>query len=681
MSTMDDGGGLTLNISSVKTTPARKKTPKVPKAPSSWGSSETPSKSAVSTSASPDSLQRKKDRLKASLKKKKKSPEDKQDGGRPKPADNKPFYASLFSHNPEVPELGLPETSEPSQPDVFSGENFSDLQLHPHLVANVTKALGGAEMTRVQQRALPVVLAGGDCLVRSQTGSGKTLAYLLPVIQGLQAIEPPVTRESGLYALIVVPTRELALQTYNCAAQLMKAFVRLVPGYLTGGEKTLAEKRRLRRGLNLLVATPGRLLAHIASSRNLRLGALRWLVLDEADLLLDMGYEKHVRSIVEAVLEQRAPRTSGPLQTVLLSATLDDRVQKLAGLSLTDPTFIDASSDGGDTSRPEGELVTPGQLRQFVAVVPAKLRMVALASFVLWKCSTRDESKMIVFMNTNDMVDYHCALFGACLPGRGLTDLKICKLHGNMPQTDRTGVFTEFRKARSGLLICTDVAARGVDLPHVHWIVQYTPPCRSADYVHRVGRTARAGGTGAALALLTPAETGLVELLREGGLSVSDMSLETLLSPLAASRAGGRPTSLEEAATQLQLHMEETVAHDRQLADMARRAFTSLTRAYATYPAEMKAMLSVKTLHLGHYAKSLCLRETPTALGRWRGDQSRDPAAARLGKRGEKRSASDGAVRPRVRIPQPTDISEFQSGLDGGAGVVRKPRKKKQRNT
>ncbi|KAF0311505.1 putative ATP-dependent RNA helicase DDX31 [Amphibalanus amphitrite] len=650
---------------------------KVPKAPSSWGSSETPSKSAVSTSASPDSLQRKKDRLKASLKKKKKSPEDKQDGGRPKPADNKPFYASLFSHNPEVPELGLPETSEPSQPDVFSGENFSDLQLHPHLVANVTKALGGAEMTRVQQRALPVVLAGGDCLVRSQTGSGKTLAYLLPVIQvdfgtavallfaisallwialimsvlmliasalliygvqtaseclvltwmilhgimltlstignlyqliatisngfavpivlavlsllwvgvqwywyavvvffyrsmgsageparkGLQAIEPPVTRESGLYALIVVPTRELALQTYNCAAQLMKAFVRLVPGYLTGGEKTLAEKRRLRRGLNLLVATPGRLLAHIASSRNLRLGALRWLVLDEADLLLDMGYEKHVRSIVEAVLEQRAPRTSGPLQTVLLSATLDDRVQKLAGLSLTDPTFIDASSDGGDTSRPEGELVTPGQLRQFVAVVPAKLRMVALASFVLWKCSTRDESKMIVFMNTNDMVDYHCALFGACLPGRGLTDLKICKLHGNMPQTDRTGVFTEFRKARSGLLICTDVAARGVDLPHVHWIVQYTPPCRSADYVHRVGRTARAGGTGAALALLTPAETGLVELLREGGLSVSDMSLETLLSPLAASRAGGRPTSLEEAATQLQLHMEETVAH------------------------------------------------------------------------------------------------------------------------
>ncbi|XP_037074046.1 probable ATP-dependent RNA helicase DDX31 [Pollicipes pollicipes] len=675
---MDDSGGITLNISSAPVAPAKKKAAKRPPAPVSWTAGAPGTSESSITAVSSHSTKKKaltarrrdtnKDGGRRDFKQDGSRRDAKQDGGRV--AGNKPVLASLFSHNPAVPELGLP-ASEPAVADVFSGQNFSDLQLHPHLVANVTKALGGAEMTRVQQRALPAVLAGGDCLVRSQTGSGKTLAYLLPVIQGLQAISPPVTRESGLFALVIVPTRELALQTHNCAVSLMKAFVRLVPGYLTGGEKTLAEKRRLRRGLNLLVATPGRLLAHVASSRNLRLGALRWLVLDEADLLLDMGYEKHVRSVIEAIREQRAERTAGRLQTVLLSATLDDRVQKLAGLSLSEPTFIDVTSAGGDISGAEGELVTPGQLRQFVAIVPAKLRMVALAAFILWKCSRRDEGKLVVFMNTQDMVDYHAALLETCLPGRGPADLRFFRLHGSMTQADRTGVFTEFRTARAGVLICTDVAARGVDLPHVHWIVQHTPPCRPADYVHRVGRTARAGGGGAAICLLTPAEAGLVDVLRKGGLSVSDLSLEAILGSLVSPSAR-RPGSVEAAATQLQLTLEEAVAQDRQLLDMARKAFTSLTRAYATYPAEMKSMLSVRTLHLGHYAKSLCLREAPSAVGKWR----EEVPSGRRTQRGEKRSAGAAAGRPRVKIPHPSDLAEFQSGLDDG-GAARKPRKKK----
>ena len=149
-------------------------------------------------------------------------------------------------------------------------------------------------MTEAQYSSIPLLLKRKDVLVKSQTGSGKTLAYAIPIVQTLQQISPKIDRTSGILALVIVPTRELVLQTYTWFVKILKPFTWVVASYLMGGEKKKSEKARIRKGVNILVSTPGRLLDHLSSTKNLNLGRLQWLVLDEADRLLDLGYEKDV---------------------------------------------------------------------------------------------------------------------------------------------------------------------------------------------------------------------------------------------------------------------------------------------------------------------------------------------------------------------------------------------------
>ncbi|KAG7202034.1 hypothetical protein KM043_004718 [Ampulex compressa] len=208
--------------------------------------------------------------------------------------------SSLFGNNPEVPNIGQ-RLVKPINEPVFTKLNFTDLNVHPFMVSNLEQNLGITTMTTVQQKAIPQVLSGKDVLIRSQTGSGKTLSYALPIVELLQKIRPKLSRNSGLRALVVVPTRELVLQTYECFLKLVKPFTWIVPGYLLGGEKRKAEKARLRKGCNILVATPGRLLDHVKHTTALKLHEVRYFVIDEADRMLDMGYEKDMSGIVEAL--------------------------------------------------------------------------------------------------------------------------------------------------------------------------------------------------------------------------------------------------------------------------------------------------------------------------------------------------------------------------------------------
>ncbi|RUS76261.1 hypothetical protein EGW08_015976 [Elysia chlorotica] len=457
--------------------------------------------------------------------------------------------SSLFRKNPEVPVVSNAEVAT-LQENVFSGDTFRELPLHPYLISNLEEKQGFKQLTEVQKRTIPVLLQGKDALVKSQTGSGKTLAYAVPVVQSLQARKLKVTRMDGPYALVIVPTREVR-NVYLFL--LFQSFVWIVSGCLMGGEKRKAEKSRLRKGINVLVATPGRLMDHINTTGVLSLARVRWLTSDE---LYPM--QKDVALIMNA-LKAQCP---DPPQTVLLSATLSQGVERLSSITLSNPERVNVSDHAGSASATAGEASSPSappngvttspdtesfslpsQLKQHFLVTPCKLRLVLLAGLVLWKCKySKPCSKMIVFLSTQDAVEFHAQLFAQVLGckrtiQKKLSDLadtktqglQVFKLHGDMPQKDRSKTFQDFTATSSGVLLCTDVAARGLDLPHVDWIVQYTSPGATVDYIHRVGRTARAGSLGHSLLFLMPSEVGYVTELNRYRISLTQFDQSKIL--------------------------------------------------------------------------------------------------------------------------------------------------------
>ncbi|XP_045760324.1 probable ATP-dependent RNA helicase CG8611 [Maniola jurtina] len=752
-----------------------------------------------------------------------------------------PWISSLFKNNPEVPKMGQ-KAVKPLVEKVFAGKTFSDLNIHPHSIANLKQNLNLTELMTVQQNAVPIILEGRDVLIRSQTGSGKTLAYALPLVEGLQAIRPKINRHDGVRVIVVVPTRELAVQTYELFVKLVKPFIWIVPGLLSGGQKRTAEKARLRKGFSILVGTPGRINDHLRHTHSLNFAKTGCLVLDEADRLLDMGYEKDVAAIVKAIEDHKKAATYDPLalikqtiskktddnddnqdekvencedkiepdikhpltkvflskerQTILLSATLTKAVENLAGITMQDPVFVDTSdgktlvadslkltkpitenvkldhqslddkkqnvvietektvspikevNDDKEKSRSglkafngskhpelfgtisnnevlvkntkltdvkhdtesdsdsdyeyfkvqkeienkkesskseeenveekdipetkntfvqaiktaivEDELILPASVNQTFLVIPMKLRLVTLCSLIVEHCVLNKKGgKMIVFMATLEMVDYHTELIETVLTGKDLKkknntkakkrkankeqasdeddsasdgsdfeidyeapgegglvplDLDVFSLHGSMPHERRIEVFKQFRAAKRGLLICTDVAARGLDLPKVDLVLQYCAPASATDYVHRVGRTGRAAQVGAAVLFLLPSEAEFVRHLEQKRVRLRQSDESRALDALQ-SVVPSAPTR-QRAAIAVQTKLEYTAHSSKEWLARASRAFTSWVRFYSGYPREVRMWLDARLLHLGHAAKAFALRETPGALAR-----------------------------------------------------------------
>uniref|UniRef100_UPI00358F95BF ATP-dependent DNA helicase DDX31-like isoform X2 n=1 Tax=Myxine glutinosa TaxID=7769 RepID=UPI00358F95BF len=550
-----------------------------------------------------------------------------------------PKTSSLFKNNPDVPSISRQPVEHP-QEQIFSSASISSVGLHPFLESLLSKDKGLTCLTCVQKCSIPLLLQGKDVLIQSQTGSGKTLAYALPLVHALQAVQPEIKRSDGPYALIIVPTRELALQTYEVVRWLTKPFIRLVPGILMGGEKKSSEKARIRKGINILVSTPGRLVDHLTSTACLELSRVLWLILDEADRLLDLGFEKYVTTILNRV-NQQSPNH----QSVLLSATLTQGVSQLASISLNSPVTIDISQrrDGDDEKCPgsagkqkakgdedNGQFAVPEGLSQNVLVVPSKLRLVALASFFI-SCFKKGETKIIVFFSACESVEFHHCLFSNIFGDAELldlnpklsfsSDLSWLKLHGYMAQKERREVFQTFTQATAGILLCTDVAARGLDLPCVNWILQYDPPISAAVYVHRAGRTARAGSGGGCVLFLTPAEVGMLDELSSHGISLEELKVEEVLESLLQKEDFFRGRKhvvtwdvTRKRATDLQVQFESFTASKPAHLQQARKAFQSYIRAYATFPTSLRHAFNLRSLHLGHVAKSFTLREAPGAV-------------------------------------------------------------------
>lgn len=342
---------------------------------------------------------------------------------------------------------------KPVKETIFTGSKISTLGLHPHAVKNLEDLLSIRELTSVQQKTIPEVLQGKDVLVRSQTGSGKTLAYALPLVELLQKQQPRIQRKDGVLALVIVPTRELVMQTYELIQKLVKPYTWIVPGSLLGGESRKSEKARLRKGINILIGTPGRLVDHLLHTASFKLTKLQFLILDEADRLLELGYVRDVKQLVEAIDKQRAEcedKELPQLQRMLLSATLTSQVQQLAGLTLKNPLYIDNSDEAASAALKSkdgyqketieallevddglgeyqedvtGVLSIPENLQLSYVVVPPKLRLVALSSLLAKEVDASPKQfKAIVFMSTTEMVNFHHDMLNEALTRRVLDE-------------------------------------------------------------------------------------------------------------------------------------------------------------------------------------------------------------------------------------------------------------------
>jgi ATP-dependent RNA helicase DeaD len=356
-------------------------------------------------------------------------------------------------------------------PDEPSG--FTDLSLVPEL-RNALSGLGYEEPTPIQRDAIPPLLEGRDLVGQAATGTGKTAAFALPVLQRL----PRNRADVDPAALVLVPTRELAIQVSQAFHRYGRELgARVLPVY--GGQPIGRQLRSLERGVDVVVATPGRALDHIGR-RTLKLDSLQVVVLDEADEMFDMGFAEDIDAIIQAAPEGR--------QTVLFSATMPPRIDAVARRHLRDPVRIQIGQEA-----PVGDR-TP-LVRQSAYLVQRPHKPAALGRVL----DVEAPGAALVFCRTRDEVDQ----LTETLNGRGY---RAEALHGGMSQDQRDRVMGRLRNATADLLVATDVAARGLDVEHLTHVINYDVPSAPDAYVHRIGRVGRAGREGVAITLAEPRE-------------------------------------------------------------------------------------------------------------------------------------------------------------------------------
>ena len=541
--------------------------------------------------------------------------------------------SSLFEKNPEIPTVNKDEGVSSNTIDVsFSSIAFDALPINKKLKGNLVDQFKINSLTKIQSLSLPSLLEGKDVMVKSPTGSGKTMCYAIPIVDKLSCFDTPVNRADGPYAVVLVPTRELAMQIFNIFQELCKSSINIVPGLLVGGEKCKAEKARIRKGINVLIATPGRLAYHMKETSSLILRNLQFLVLDEVDRLLDMGFISSVSDIIKELDE----RSSNTRQTIILSATLNSSIKSLSKLSMNEPLIIDDSmiDPSSNSTKAEVDAYTlPESLIQTYVFVPLKLRMVSLFSFVASQSFlSKEKQKVIVFMVNKASVLYYEHMFKMVLTEKYNVNEKalqsVFQLQGSAKQKERFETYKKFQMIKSGVLFCTDVAARGLDIKNVDWIVQFSCPQEIEDYCHKVGRTARIGMQGNSLLFLQPSEKDYLEELSKKSIVLKETLLDDLLGEALSTFVNKKMTK-EDKATELQNYIEESLVKKSSCHKMATAAHFSFIQSYSTYPSIMKGIFHPKKLHLGHVAKSFGLREAPGKL-------KEDPKKIKLAKEREK---------------------------------------------
>ncbi|GMT05368.1 hypothetical protein PENTCL1PPCAC_27542, partial [Pristionchus entomophagus] len=355
------------------------------------------------------------------------------------------------------------EEEEEEEQDTRS---FADLGVCAPLVEACT-ALGWKEPSKIQRGALPAALKGKDVIGLAETGSGKTGAFALPILQSL------LDRPQKLFALVLTPTRELAFQI----AQQFEALgtsIGVMTAVIVGGVDMVTQAMALAKRPHIIVATPGRLVDHLENTRGFNLKALKFLVMDEADRILNMDFETELDKILKVVPRER--------NTYLFSATMTKKVAKLERASLKEPVRVEVNT----------RYKTVDKLKQNYVFIPHKYK----EAYLVYLLNELFGSSVIVFTAT-------CAAAMKTAMLLRQLGMQAVPLHGQMSQQKRLGSLNKFKSKARNILVCTDVASRGLDIPHVDAVMNYDVPAQSKDYVHRVGRTARAGRAGLAVTFVT----------------------------------------------------------------------------------------------------------------------------------------------------------------------------------
>ncbi len=381
---------------------------------------------------------------------------------------------------------------------------FFELGLIPEICERVQK-IGYAAPTPIQREGIPLILEGHDVIGIAQTGTGKTAAFMLPLIDSLLCSPKPKHKEQPR-VLVLEPTRELAMQVLEASVSFaMGTGLRAVVVY--GGVSQRTQERDLSKGCDILIATPGRL-NDLIQQHVISLASIEFLVLDEADRMLDMGFLPQIKRITAHVPRDR--------QTLMFSATLSHDIEELARKLTHDPTLIEV---GGRRKPAEG-------ITQLIYSV-MKLRKPELLLKIITELSAEEKKfiRTLVFTRTKHDADRVAHVLSHAR-------VNVTKIHSNLTQSERTKALADFKSGKFDTLVATDVASRGLDIDDISHVINYEPPMSPDDYVHRVGRTARAEKTGVAITLVSPEEEPLMrDIEKRVGIEIERTVVEGYAPP------------------------------------------------------------------------------------------------------------------------------------------------------
>ncbi|KAK1962193.1 DEAD-domain-containing protein [Colletotrichum sublineola] len=438
-------------------------------------------------------------------------------------------------------------------------KNFSDLPLCEATRTGLDKS-HFETLTDIQSRALPLALKGSDILGAAKTGSGKTLAFVIPVLEKLYRAR--WTEYDGLGALIISPTRELAAQIFEVLRKVGRNHS-FSAGLVIGGKSLKEEAERLSK-MNILVCTPGRMLQHLDQTAGFDVDNLQILVLDEADRIMDMGFQSAVDALIEHLPATR--------QTLLFSATQSKKISDLARLSLRDPEYVSVHEEA-----------TPKNLQQHYIVTPLHEKLDTLFGFI--KANLR--SKIIVFFSSGKQVRFAYESMRHLQPG-----IPLLHLLGKQKQLQRMEITKRFADANYSCLFATDVVARGVDFPAVDWVVQVDCPEDADTYIHRVGRTARYERDGKAVLFLDPSEeAGMLKRLEAKKVPIQKITVK------------------ESKKKSIKNQLQSMCFQNPDLKYLGQKAFISYVRS--VYLQKDKEVFKFDELDLDAYAASLGLPGAP----------------------------------------------------------------------
>jgi len=444
---------------------------------------------------------------------------------------------------------------------ILSDSSFKSLS---PLVSEATlqgcEDMGFTHMTEIQKQTIPHLLEGRDLVGAAKTGSGKTLSFLIPAVELVYKLK--FMPRNGTGVIIISPTRELSMQTFGVLRELLKHHYHTY-GLIMGGANRNSEAQKLAKGINILVSTPGRLLDHLQNTKDFLYKNLQCLIIDEADRILDVGFEEEMKKIIRLLPKKR--------QTMLFSATTTKKTEDLVAVALKkEPIYI------GIEEKNKGNMATVAGLEQGYVVTPSEKRFLLLFTFL----KKNRNKKVMVFFSSCMAVKFYNELLN-------YIDLPVMCIHGKQKQTKRTTTFFQYCGADSGILLCTDVAARGLDIPDVDWIVQYDPPDDPKEYIHRVGRTARGeGGKGHALMILRPEELGFLRYLKQANVPLNEFEFSW------------------SKVSNIQPQLEKLISKNYFLNISAKEAYKAYVRAYESH--SLKHIYDVQ---------NLCLKSVGNSFG------------------------------------------------------------------